>query len=173
MTDARPGWGEERTLTVSWHDPVPPLALVATMSGLDYLRGMSDGTVPPPPIAMLLGFGFDSVEKGEVVFSLEPHESHFNPIGVVHGGVLCTLLDTVLGCAVHTTLDAGWRYTSIDIDVSYLRAVDLRSGKLTFTGRVVKSGRRVAFAAAEATDASGALVATATSSLLVMEPSTT
>jgi uncharacterized protein (TIGR00369 family) len=170
MSEHRAGWGQERTKTVSWRDPVPPLALVATMSGLDYLRGIRDGVVPPPPISMLLGMGIGSVDEGVVTFTLEPDESHFNPIGVVHGGVLVTLLDTVAGCAVHSTLAAGWRYTSIDINVSYLRAVDLRSGLLTFTGRVVKSGRRVAFATAEATDAGGNLVATATSSLLVMEP---
>jgi uncharacterized protein (TIGR00369 family) len=170
MTDERSGWGEERTKTVGWHDPKPALALVATMSGLDYLRGIRDGDVPPPPISMLLGMGITSVERGEVTFTLEPDESHYNPIGVVHGGVLVTLLDTVAGCAVHSTLEPGWRYTSIDINVSYLRAVGLDSGLLTFTGRVVKGGRRVAFATAEATDAAGNLVATATSSLLVIDP---
>jgi uncharacterized protein (TIGR00369 family) len=170
MTDARPGWGDERTKTSTWRDPVPALALVATMSGLDYLRGIHDGVVPPPPISMLLGMDVESVEPGEVVFTLEPEESHFNPIGVVHGGVLCTLLDTVAGCAVHSTLEAGWAYTSIDLNVSYLRAVDLRTGPLRFTGRVVKRGRRVAFATAEARDAAGGLVATASSSLLVIEP---
>ena len=170
MTEQRPGWGDERTRTVSWHDPKPALALVAAMSGLEYLRGIRDGVIPPPPISMLLGMGIGTVEKGEVTFTLVPDESHYNPIGVVHGGVLVTLLDTVAGCAVHSTLEVGWRYTSIDINVSYLRAVGLDSGLLTFTGRVVKGGRRVAFATADATDAAGNLVATATSSLLVMEP---
>jgi uncharacterized protein (TIGR00369 family) len=170
MSDGRPGWGDERSRTTTWHDPKPALALLASMSGLEYLRGIHDGVVPPPPWAMTVGMGIDRIERGEVSFTLEPHESHFNPLGVVHGGVLCTVLDTVAGCAVHSTLEPGWAYTSIDLNVSYLRAVDLRSGLLTFTGRVVKSGRRVAFAAAEGTDAAGNLVATATSSLLVMEP---
>jgi uncharacterized protein (TIGR00369 family) len=170
MSEARAGWGAESTLTVTWNDPKPALALVQSMSGLDYLRGMAAGEVPPPPIAVLLGMGITSVDDGEVVFTVAPHPSHYNPIGVVHGGVLSTALDTVLGCAVHSTLQPGWAYTSIDLNVSYLRGVTLDSGMLTFTGRVIKRGRRVMFASAEGVDAAGNVVATATSSLLVMEP---
>ncbi len=164
------GWGAERSLTTTWNDPRPALELVRSMSGLDYLRGILDGSVPPPPIARLLGMQIVTVDPGAVTFTLEPHESHYNPIGVAHGGVLCTILDTVTGCAVHSTLEPGWGYTSVDLNVSYLRAFGLESGTLTVTGRVVKGGRRVAFASAEATDAAGALVATATSSLLVIPP---
>jgi uncharacterized protein (TIGR00369 family) len=170
MTDERVGWGAESSLTVTWNDPKPALALVATMSGLDYLRGMMAAEVPAPPIAALLGMSIDSVDDGEVVFSLPPHPSHYNPIGVVHGGVLATALDTVVGCAVHSTLEAGWGYTSIDLNVSYLRGVTLESGLVTFTGRVIKRGRRVMFASGEGVDAAGEIVATATSSLLVIAP---
>jgi uncharacterized protein (TIGR00369 family) len=170
MTDERPGWGAESSLTVTWNDPKSALALVQTMSGLDYLRGIASGALPPPPIAMLLGLSITSVEDGEVSFTLQPHASHYNPIGVVHGGVLSTALDTVAGCAVHSTLEPGWGYTSIDLNVSYLRGVTLDSGLITFTGRVIKRGRRVMFTTAEGVDAAGNLVATATSSLLVMEP---
>jgi uncharacterized protein (TIGR00369 family) len=170
MTDERPGWGAESSLTVTWNDPKPALALVRTMDGLDYLRGIAAGELPAPPIAQLLQMGITKVEEGEVVFTVEPHPSHYNPIGVVHGGVMCTALDTVAGCAVHSTLKAGWGYTSIDLNVSYLRAITLDSGLITVTGRVIKGGRRVAFATAEAVDAAGNVVATATSSLLVMAP---
>jgi uncharacterized protein (TIGR00369 family) len=170
MTDERPGWGAESSLTVTWNDPRPALALVQTMPGLDYLRGIAAGELPPPPIAQLLGMGITRVEDGEVEFTVQPHASHYNPIGVVHGGVMCTALDTVAGCAVHTTLAAGWGYTSIDINVSYLRGITLDTGLVTVTGRVTKRGRRVAFATAEAVDAAGNVLATATSSLLVMEP---
>ena len=157
-------------MTVTWNDPVPALALLQTSSGLDYLRGIKNGELPPPPIAMLLGMDITAVEDGEVVFTLPPHASHYNPLGVVHGGVLCTALDTVAGCAVHSTLAAGWGYTSIDLNVSYLRGVTLGTGLITFTGRVIKRGRRVMFATAEGVDAAGNLVATATSSLLVSPP---
>lgn len=161
---------DERSLTVTWDDPAPPFEMARTLSGLEYLRGMRDGLFPPPPVARLLGMGIESVTEGEVVFTLQPHESHYNPLGGVHGGVLSTVLDTVVACAVHTTLAPGWWYTSIDLNVSYLRGVRVESGTLRFTGRVVKPGRRVAFASGEAVDASGAVVATATSSLLVMAP---
>lgn len=170
MTDERPGWGASRTLDVTWNDPAPALELARTMSGIDSLRAIRDGVAPPPPIAQLLGMGMTRVEVGEVTFTLEPHESHYNPIGVVHGGIMCTLLDTVTGCAVQSTLRPGWAYTSIDITVSYLRAVTLDSGTLTFTGRVTKGGKRVAFATAEGVDAAGDVVATATSSLLMIAP---
>jgi uncharacterized protein (TIGR00369 family) len=170
MSDQRPGWGEQSTRQITWHDPAPALELVRTMSGIDYLTGMKEGSIPPPPIVELLGMSMTDVVEGEVVFTLEPHPSHVNPIGGVHGGILCTVLDTVTGCAAHSTLKAGWGYTSIDINVSYLRGVTMDSGLLTFTGRVTKGGRRVIFTEADAVDAAGNLVATATSSLLVMEP---
>jgi uncharacterized protein (TIGR00369 family) len=161
---------DERTLTITWSDPMPPLARSRGMAGIDYLRAIADRTVPAPPVARLLGMAIESVEQGVVTFTLEPHESHYNPLGVVHGGVLSTILDTVLGCAVHSMLPAGWGYTSIDLNVSYLKAVRVDSGLLRFTGRVIKHGKRVSFATAEGVDASGAVVATATSSLLVMAP---
>jgi uncharacterized protein (TIGR00369 family) len=160
----------ERSRTITWSDPVPPLALARTMSGFDYLTALAAGEIPPPPIAQTLGFGVTSVGRGTVTFTCEADESHYNPIGAVHGGVLCTLLDTVLGCAVHTTLEAGWGYTSIDLNVTYLRPVTLASGVLSATGTVVKGGRRVSFASGEIRDAGGAVVATATSSLLMIEP---
>ena len=171
MTDERPGWGAESSLTVTWNDPKPALAVMRAMTGIDYLRGIMSRELPAPPIAQLLGMDIASVEDGEVVFTLPPHPSHYNPIGVVHGGVLSTALDTVTGCAVHSTLAAGWGYTSIDLNVSYLRGVTLESGLVTFTGRVIKRGRRVMFTSAEGVDAAGNVVATATSSLLVMAPS--
>lgn len=167
MTD---GWGDERSREITWHDPKPSLGVAATMTGLEYLRAMGDGTLPPPPVIQLLGAQLGTVEPGVVSFTLQPHESHYNPIGVVHGGVLCTMLDSATGCAVHSTLEVGWGYTSIDLNVSYLRGITLDSGLLTFTGRVVKGGKRVAFASAEGVDAAGNVIATATSSLLVIAP---
>lgn len=158
-------------MTVTWNDPAPALAMVQTMDGVDYLRGIASGELPAPPIAQLLQMGISRVDEGEVAFTVMPHPSHYNPIGVVHGGIMCTALDTVAGCAVHSTLKAGWAYTSIDLNVSYLRAITLETGLITITGRVIKNGRRVAFTSAEAVDAAGNLLATATSSLLIMPPS--
>lgn len=96
-----------RTKTIRWQDPREGAALAKTMSGLDYIRAMADGTIAPPPIVELMGFGLVSADVGTVTFTSVPDESHYNPIGTVHGGLVCTLLDSVIGCAVHTTLPQG------------------------------------------------------------------
>ena len=109
------------------------------------------------------------VEAGRVSFTCRPDESAYNPIGAIHGGLVCTLLDSVLGCALHSTLPQGKGYTSIEIKVNYLKAVRLSSGRLTATGTVVKAGSRVGFTEGVVTDAAGAVVATASSTLLVFD----
>jgi uncharacterized protein (TIGR00369 family) len=136
-------------------------------SGLETLAAIRDGILPPPPIAMLMQFDIRALEEGRVEFGCTLDESVYNPIGVVHGGLVCTLLDTVVGCAVHSTLPQGLGYTSIELKVNYLRGVHTSSSPLTAVGRVVKPGRRVAFAEGEVLDASGRVVATASGSLLV------
>ena len=162
-------WGEPRTREVTWYDPMVGAGQALTMTGVDYLRAIQDGELPPAPIAGLFDFAVTEVEPGRVTFTCRPDESAYNPIGVVHGGLVCTLLDSVCGCAVHSTLAQGQGYTSIEIKVSYLKAVTTRSGLLTATGTIVKAGRRVAFSEAEVTDESGATVATATSTCLVFD----
>jgi len=139
------------------------------MAGVDYLRAIRDGKLPPAPIAGLFQFEMAEVEEGRVAFTCLPDESAYNPIGVVHGGLVCTLLDSVCGCAVHSTLPLGKGYTSVEIKVSYLKAVRLESGRLTATGTLVKGGSRVAFTEAVVVDASGTTVATATSTCLVFD----
>ena len=161
------GWGEPRSRTVTWHDPLVVAAGAMERSGLETLEALRDGVLPPPPIARLFQMDVVSVAEGRVEFSCAVDESVYNPIGVVHGGLVCTLLDTVAGCAVHSTLPRGVGYTSIELKVSYLRSVHSGSGPLTAVGTVVKPGRRVAFAEGEVRDAAGRTVATATSSLLV------
>jgi uncharacterized protein (TIGR00369 family) len=163
------GWGEKRSKVVTWHDPAPTTAKGLSMAGVDYLRAIVDGTLPPPPISGLMTFTMASVEPGRVVFTCEPDDSAYNPIGAVHGGLVCTLLDSVAGCALHSTLPQGKGYTSIEIKVNYLKGVRTGSGPLTATGTVVKAGSRVGFTEGVVTDASGAIVATATSTLLVFD----
>jgi uncharacterized protein (TIGR00369 family) len=165
---AEPSWGEERTREISWHDPRVGALRAPELSGRDYLNAMLEGRLPGPPIAQTLGFTLTQVGDGEVWFGCEPHESHYNPIGLVHGGLVCTLLDSALGCAVHTQLPAGTGYASIEIKVSYLRALSLQSGPLVAHGWVTKPGRRVAFADADVRDATGQVVATASGSCLIM-----
>jgi len=156
-----------RSRLVEWRDPSIGAAAMPGLAGIDYLRQMIAGELPPPPIGELVGMDLVSVGEGTATFTCLPNESHYNPIGMVHGGLVCTLLDSAAGCAVQTTLPAGVGYTSIELKVSYLRPLRHDSGLITCTGTVVKPGRRVAFAEATVTDASGALIATATSSLLV------
>ncbi|MCK9249704.1 MAG: PaaI family thioesterase [Solirubrobacteraceae bacterium] len=170
VDDAPASWGEPRSRTVTWHDPRATAARGAEMSGREYLEAIADGWLPPAPIAQVMGFDVTRIGDGEVEFTGHPDESVYNPIGMVHGGFVATLLDSVVGCAVHTQLPAGVGYTSIDLNVSYLRAVHADSGRLTARGHVVKPGRRVAFAAGEVRDGAGKVVATATSSLLIMGP---
>jgi uncharacterized protein (TIGR00369 family) len=162
-------WGQQRSRTVSWYDPGPGTARSLAMAGIDYLKAIIAGELPPPPMAALMQFELVEAEPGKVVFTCSPDGSVYNPNGGVHGGLVCTLLDSVAGLAVHSTLPAGKGYTSIEIKVNYLKAVRLNAGSLTATGTVVKSGSRVGFTEGVVTDASGAVVATATSTLLVFD----
>ncbi len=163
------GWGEKRSKVITWHDPAPTTAAGLAMPGIDYLAAMVDGTLPPPPIAGLMDFTMASVEPGRVVFTCQPDESAYNPIGAVHGGLICTLLDSVAGCALHSTLPQGKGYTSIEIKVSYLKGVRASGGLLTATGTVIKAGARVGFTEGVITNEAGAIVATASSTLLIFD----
>lgn len=162
---------DSRSRTFDWADPAEALAQTRSAeTGLQALRGMIDGLIPPPPIAQMMGFTLVEVEEGRAVFECTPAEFHYNPIGAVHGGLACTLLDSALGCAGHTILPGGIGYTSVDLNVRYLRPITHASGLLRATGRVVKGGRRVIFTEGDLTDAAGTVLATATSSLLVLGP---
>ncbi len=162
----------ERETVVRWGDPATGLELLPHLDGIDYLKGIAAGELPGAPIASHFRMELVDVTRGAVTFVCHPDESHYNPIGAVHGGLACTLLDSAIGCATHTTLPAGTGYTSIEIKVSYLRPVTRDSGPLTCVGRVTKAGRRVTFAEGEVIDNTGRTVATATSTLLIfpLEP---
>ena len=157
----------ERSTTVRWRDPREGLAALPSTDGIDYLRMMAAGDIPPAPMAGHIRMQLVEVERGAVTFHCHPDESHYNPLGTVHGGLVCTLLDSALGCAAHTTLPAGTGYTSIEIKINYLRPVTPDSGPLICVGRVTKEGRRVTFAEGEVRDKTGRAVATASGSLLI------
>jgi uncharacterized protein (TIGR00369 family) len=157
----------ERTRTFSWSDPALHADLIGRSSGLELLRGMADGSLPAPPIMKLIDSAGLLVEEGSVTVLLDPQEFHYNPLGTMHGGVISTLLDTAAACSVHSTLPAGVGYTSLDLNVKFLRPVTLASGRLTCVGSVLQSGRRTALAEARLTDAQGRLVAQAMSSCML------
>ena len=160
-------WGEPRSKTVSWYDPMGTAAAAAGLTGLEFLTAIAEKRLPPAPIGSLMSFAITKVTEGEVTFTCQPDESAYNPIGVVHGGLVCTLLDSVTGCAVHSTLPADLAYTSLDISVSYLRPVTKDSGLLVARGWVTRPGRRAGFSEGEVRTEDGKLVATAKSTCLV------
>lgn len=139
------------------------------MSGMEILQAMIDGEFPTPPLETQMQFEYLEVEAGRVVIACTPDESFCNGWGAVHGGTLCALLDTVSGSALHSTLPPGKSYTSLEIKVSYLKAARATSGKLTATGKVVRSGSRVGFTEGVIVDGTGTPVATSTSSLLIFD----
>jgi uncharacterized protein (TIGR00369 family) len=139
-----------------------------TMSGIDFLRAIRDGRLPPAPIAQLLGFKLIEVEAGEAVFEVDPGEQHYNPIGVVHGGLAMTLLDSAMGCAVHTQMPAGAGYTTLEAKTNLTRPITSKTGKLRAIGRVLHLGSRVATAEGRLLDAAGKLYAHATTTCIVL-----
>ncbi|MDR3529546.1 MAG: PaaI family thioesterase [Rhodopila sp.] len=158
-----------RERTISWSDPRLTAEAGRDMAGLDLMRGLQDGSVPGAPIAALIGMSIAEVDHGRIVMRLTPAEFHYNPIGVMHGGVLATLLDSVMGCAVHSTLPKGRAYTTLEIKVNYVRAVTNDSGELSAEGKVVHGGRRSAVAEAKVTDGKGRLCATASTTCMIFD----
>lgn len=160
---------EERRRVVTWADPKAAAQAGRGLAGLDYLLAMRDGVLPLPPALLLLGIEMPEAEAGRVVMTLRPGEHLYNPLGSVHGGMIATLLDSVMGCAVHSTLPQGRGYTTLEIKVNYLRALTERTGTVSAEGRVTQAGRSAAFAEASLTDASGRLYATASTTCLVFD----
>jgi uncharacterized protein (TIGR00369 family) len=157
----------ERSRTITWADPAETAATARGMAGIDALTAVKDGRLPQPPIARLFGFVMTRVEPGLVEMQLAIAEHLYNPIGSVHGGTAATLLDSVMGCAVQSTLAQGLAYATLELKINYLKPVTLASGHLVATGRVVSGGRRAAFADGEIRDAAGKLVATGTTTCAI------
>ncbi|GCE30898.1 phenylacetic acid degradation protein [Dictyobacter alpinus] len=159
-----------RTRTFSWEDPTIALRQGKNMSGFEYLKAIQAGELPPPPISPLLDMQITEVKEGRVTFALEPAEYQYNPLGSVHGGVLASLLDSSLGCAVQSLLPAGTGYTTIELKINYVRAVTHTTGMIYSEGTVIHMGGRIATAEARATDKAGKLYAHATTTCLIMRP---
>jgi uncharacterized protein (TIGR00369 family) len=148
-----------RSRTITWEDPVAAAEAAAGMSGLEALEAIRDGRLPPPPIAKLLGMEPVVLAHGRAVFAATPDESHYNPIGVVHGGLAATLLDSAMGCAVQTTLPVGSGYTTLELKVNFVRPITRDTGPVRCEGRVVHDGKTVA-------TADGRVIAQSTGKLL-------
>ena len=150
--------------------PFPDRA-VATMTGLELMRAMVGGTLPGAPIGAVMNMRGVAADPGTMTFEGTPGPEHYNPLGTVHGGYAATLLDSCMGCAVHTTLAAGMGYTSIDINITYVRAITVATGPVIARGEVINAGRRIATVRGTLTDAAGNILAHGTSSCLIMEMS--
>jgi uncharacterized protein (TIGR00369 family) len=158
------------TRTITWQDPVPTAAAGAELAGIEYIRAIQSGEVPPPPIAVVMNFAMVEIDEGHAVFDGEPGEEHYNPIGVVHGGYASTILDSVLGCSVHTTLPKGVGYTSQTLEVKYLRPITRDTGAVRAEAVVIHKGRKTATAEAKLTSVeNGKLLATGTSTCLLFD----
>jgi uncharacterized protein (TIGR00369 family) len=138
------------------------------LSGLDVLELMAAGELPPPPIADLLGMQLDEVGPGFATFTLEPDARMLNPIGSIHGGVAATILDSCMGCAVHSTLEPGLGYTTAQLNLHYLRAMQPGMGRVRATGTVLHRGRTQATAEAKLHDDTGRLLAHGTTVCLIL-----
>jgi uncharacterized protein (TIGR00369 family) len=161
--------GITRSRTLIWQDPLPAAQAATEMSGLEYVTAIKEGEIPPPPIAVVMNFSIVELDEGKATFDGEPGEEHYNPIGVVHGGYASTLLDSALGCAVHTTLAKGEAYTTQTLEVKFIRPITRDTGTVRVEAEVTHRGRRQAIAEAKLTAAdSGKLLATGTGTHMVI-----
>jgi uncharacterized protein (TIGR00369 family) len=161
---------ETRTRTITWEDPRAAAEAGRKLSGLEYLQGIVEGSLPRPPIGALMNFTITELGEGRAVFTAEPAEYHYNPIGVVHGGLAATLLDSAMGCAVHSTLPAGAGYTTLEVKVNFVRPITIETGLVRCEGRVIYVGGRTATADGRITDESGKLYAHATTTCIIFRP---
>ena len=158
-----------RSRTIEWDDPLATAAAAGGRSGIEFIRAIAAGDVPPPPISRLVQLDIVEVEEGRVVFRMTPDESMYNPIGAVHGGMHATVLDGAMGCAVHTTLPAGVAYTTLELKVNYVRPFLLEGGPALAEAVVLHRGSRQATAEGKLRrESDGKLLAHATTTCIVL-----
>jgi uncharacterized protein (TIGR00369 family) len=160
----------ERTRTISWKDPRQLVESARGLSGLEFLQKIVSGEFSPPPLAALMDFDLVELREGYAVFAIDPAEYHYNPIGVVHGGVAASLLDSAMGCAVHSTLPAGTGYTTLEIKVNFVRAMTSETGRVRCEAKLIHLGGRTATAEGRIVDEAGKLYAHGTTTCLILRP---
>ena len=160
----------ERVRTVRWSDPARLLEAARTRSGAELLEAVRTGALPAPPIAELIGMRITEVAAGRAVFELEAAEFLYNPLGMVHGGILATLLDSAMGCALHATLPAGTSYTTLEFQLHFVRPVTTRAGTIRAIGTLVHAGATLATAEGRIEGRDGTLFAHGTCSMMLLRP---
>lgn len=158
---------DDRSRTYTWSNPLEQAKKGFSVDGLTYMQMLIDGEIESPPIARTLDFDLIEVKHGYARFEGNPQEFHYNPIGIVHGGLAATLLDSALGCCVHTTLAQGIGYTTMQLNVNFVRAITIDTGRLKCEGRVIHGGRQMATAEASITDMNGKLYAHGSTTCLI------
>ena len=156
-----------RTRTFSWDDPMEMAAAISALSGLERMRRVIAGELPQSPIARLMNFRMIEAGEGRAVFEGVPEEYHYNPIGMVHGGFAATMLDSAMGCAVHTLLPARVGYTTLEFKLNFVKPVKTTTGPVRAVGTVLHSGRTTALAEGRLVSADGTLYAHATTTCLI------
>lgn len=161
---------EERAIRAKFGSPGTSTPdIIKNYSGIEFLRAMMAGTLHYPPIADALNFALISAEPGKVIFQGSPLFAHYNPIGSVHGGWYCALLDSALGCAVQSLLPRGRGYTTLELKVNMIRALTEHSGPVRAEGLSIHGGRQTGIAEAKLVDAGGKLYATASTTCLIFD----
>lgn len=158
-----------RARRYEWRDPLDTAAQVGKLSGLEFLQGIIDGRLARPPMADTMGFRLSEVAEGLAVFTVEPQDFHYNPIGVVHGGLAATILDSAMACSIHSTLPHGRGYTTLELKVNMVRGITDREGPLRCEGRVIHVGRQVGTAEGKLIDGKGKLYAHGTTTCLIFD----
>lgn len=157
-----------RSLNFSWEDPNPSRAALRALPGLESIRAIQDGRIPPMPFAQVMGLTIPRAERGRVIFAFQPSELWENPMGTLHGGAIGTLLDSAMGMAVLSTLDQGVSFTTLEYKVNFLRPVLAATYEVFAEGIVIHEGRTQSVVEARLTDASGKLYATASSTCAIL-----
>lgn len=155
--------------TFHWENTAKGIEVIIGMSGLDYLNAMHAGTLPLSPLVQTLDFRVNSIEKGKVIFSFSPQEFHYNPLGSVHGGVISALLDSTMGCTLHSALEAGSGYTTLELKTNFIKTITIKTGLLQATGKILHIGSRTALLEAEITDDAGKIYAHGTSTCMIFK----
>ena len=157
-----------RERVVDWQAPAPAAKAAAGMSGMEAMCAIRDGILPPPPMARLIGFRLRMAEPGRIVMELEPHESLENTIGLLHGATAAALLDTAMGCAISTMLPAGQASVTLDLKLTYLRPLSVKSGTISAEGKIIKLGRQTSYTEGFVRDGAGNLAVHATATFSMM-----
>src|SRR3954464_14629979 len=159
---------QRRERVVEWQVPAPVAKAAIGLSGLDAMLGLRDGRLPPPPFAKLIGFVMTVVESGRIVMELEPREDLENTFGLLHGATAAALIDTAMGCAISTRLEAGQSSVTLDLKMTFLRPLSVRSGLISAEGKIIKLGRQTSYAEGFVRDGKGALAVHATATFSMM-----